>query len=143
MKVIDVGQEALKAQGEVMQRVAMRIGRRAAYFIIAAIFGLFALVSFHAVLWAFAYSVLHFSAFAAACSVLGIDLLFVIIFALLGTRNIADPVEFEARLRRDRKMIEFKQTLALSTLMGLLVGPVGRFTGKQIFVALRNIFARR
>lgn len=54
MKVIDVGQEALKAQGEVMQRVAMRVGRRVAYFIIAAIFGLFALVSFHAVLWAFA-----------------------------------------------------------------------------------------
>ncbi|GBQ94112.1 hypothetical protein [Asaia krungthepensis] len=143
MKVIDVGQEALQAQGEVIQRVAMRIGRRVAYFVIAAIFGLFALISFHAVLWAFAYSVLHFSAFAAACSVLGIDLLFVIIFALLGTRNIADPVEFEARLRRDRKFGEFKQTLALSTLTGLLIGPVGRFTGKQLFTVLRNIFARK
>lgn len=143
MKVIDVGQEALQAQGEVLQRVAMRIGRRVAYFVIAAIFGLFALVSFHAVLWAFAYSVLHFSAFAAACSVLGLDLLFVIIFGLLGTRNIADPVEYEARLRRDRKFIEFKQTLALSTLLGLLVGPVGRFTGRQLFDILRNIFARR
>ncbi|GAB6853373.1 hypothetical protein [Asaia astilbis] len=143
MKVIDVGQEALKAQGEVFQRVAMRVGRRVAYFVIAAIFGLFALISFHAVLWAFAYSVLHFSAFAAACSVLGVDMLFVIIFTLLGTRNIADPVEFEARLRRDRKMAEFRQTLALSTLVGILVGPMGRFTGKQLFGALRNIFARR
>ncbi|WP_122050551.1 phage holin family protein [Asaia bogorensis] len=143
MKVIDVGQEALQAQGEVLQRVAMRIGRRVAYFIVAAIFGLFALVSFHAVLWAFAYSVLHFSAFGAACSVFGLDLLFVVIFALLGTRNVADPVEFEARLRRDRKMIEFRQTLALSTLTGLLLGPVGRFTGKQLFEVLRNIFARR
>lgn len=91
----------------------------------------------------FCYSVLHFSAFAAACSVLGVDMLFVIIFTLLGTRNIADPVEFEARLRRDRKMAEFRQTLALSTLVGILVGPMGRFTGKQLFGALRNIFARR
>lgn len=143
MKVFDVGQEVLQAQGEVMQRAAMRIGRRVAYFVIAAIFGFFALISFHAVLWAFAYSVLHFSAFAAASSVLGLDVLFIIIFGLLGTRNVADPVEFEARLRRDRKVIEFKQTLAVSTLVGILLGPLGRFTGRQAMGGLRNIFTRK
>lgn len=143
MKVIDVGQEALQAQGQVIQRAALRIGRRVAYFVIAAIFGFFALVSLHGVLWAFAFTALHFSALGAACSVLGVDVLFIVIFALLGLRRVADPVEFEARVRRDRKFMELKQEIAISTLIGILLGPVGRFTGRKAATGLRNIFTRR
>ncbi|AQS87456.1 hypothetical protein AA101099_2940 [Neoasaia chiangmaiensis NBRC 101099] len=143
MKVIDLGQEALQAQGLVMKRQATRIARRVAYFLIAAVFGLFALVSVHGVLWAFALDVLHFNALGSACSVLGLDLLFVIIFGLLGTRRVADPVEFEAKVRRDRKFIEFKQAVAISTLTGILFGPIGRFTGRKAAGGLRNIFMRR
>ncbi|AOX17527.1 phage holin family protein [Kozakia baliensis] len=143
MKVIDLGQEALQAQGQVMQRMALRIGRRVAYFVVAAIFGLFALVSVHGVMWAFALDVFHFSALGSAFFVLGVDLLFVVIFGLLGLRRVADPVEFEARVRRDRKFIEFKQAIAISTLTGILLGPIGRFTGRRAASGLRNIFMRK
>lgn len=143
MKLIDVGQEAIKAQGDVVQRVAARWGRRAAWFVLAAIFGVFALVSLHAVLWAGALVVLHFNPLTAAVTVLGIDVVIMFIFFLLGTRHVADPLEFEARLRRDRKFAELRQTLALSTFIGLLIGPVGRFSGRQAFKVARNIFFRR
>jgi len=143
MKVIDLGQEALAAQGSVMKRQATRIARRIAYFVVAAIFGLFALVSAHGLLWAFALDVFHFNALGAATLVFGLDLLFVIIFGLLGMRRLADPVEFEARVRRDRKFIELKQAIAISTLTGLMFGPVGRFTGRRMFGMLRNVFTRR
>ncbi|WP_042056700.1 phage holin family protein [Acidomonas methanolica] len=143
MKVIELGQEALEAQGLVLQRLALRIGRRVAYFVIAAVFGLFAAVSLHGLLWAFALDVLHFSALESAASVLGFDLLIVVIFGLLGMRRVADPVEFEAKVRRDRKFLEFKQAFALSTLTGLLFGPLGRFAGRKAAGGVRNIFTRR
>lgn len=143
MKLIDVGQEAVQAQGVVIQRVATRWGRRVAWFVLAAIFGFFALISLHAVIWAGALVVLHFNPLTAAVSVLGVDVVIMFIFFLLGTRHVADPLEYEARLRRDRKFAELRQTLALSTFIGLLLGPVGRFSGRQAFKAARNIFFRR
>lgn len=143
MKVIDAGQEVLKSQGAVFKYAARRMGRRVACFLVAIIFMLFAFVSAHAVLWVFAMSVLHFTAFVAASSILGLDVLCAIIFLLLGLRNDANPSEFEARLRRDRKMTELRQSLAISSFVGLLLGPVGRFTGRQAMGGLRNVFTRR
>lgn len=143
MKVLELGQETLEAQGQVMQRQALRIARRIAYGVIAAVFGLFALISLHGFMWAFALDVFHFSALGAAAVVLGIDVLLVIIFGLLAARHVPDVVEFEARVRRDRKFAEFKQALAFSTLTGILLGPLGRFAGKKAAGGLRNIFTRR
>lgn len=143
MKLFDVGQDAIQAQGVVMQRVATRWGRRAAWFVLAAIFGGFALVSLHAVLWAGALVVLHFNPLTAAVSVLGVDVVVMFVFFLLSTRHVADPLEYEARLKRDRKFAELRQTLALSTVIGLALGPVGRFSGRQAFKMARNIFFRR
>lgn len=143
MKVIELGQEALEAQGLVLQRQALRIGRRVAYFVIAAVFGFFAVISLHGLLWAFALTVFHFSPLGAAFLVLAVDLLFVVIFGLLGMRRVGDPVEFEAKVRRDRKFLEFKQAMALSTMTGLLFGPFGRFAGRKAAGGLRNIFTRK
>lgn len=143
MKPIELGQDVLSAQGQILSRSAMRIGRRVAYGIVAAIFLFFAAVSFHGFLWAFFIDVTGLSYVKSALCVIGVDLLFVVIFGLLAARSIPDPVEIEARIRRDRKLIEFKQSLAMAALTGLVFGPAGRFTIARLFAIVRNLLGLR
>ncbi|GBD57979.1 hypothetical protein [Gluconobacter wancherniae] len=139
---LDLGQEALSAQGKIFARSATRIGRRIAYGAVAAVFLMFAAISFHGLLWAIGLDLLGLSYVASALCVLGLDLLIVIVFALLARRSIPDPVEIEARIRRDRKLIELKQAVAISALTGLVFGPAGRFTGRKVTAIIKNIFFR-
>ncbi|EHH68122.1 hypothetical protein [Gluconobacter morbifer] len=143
MKPIDLGQEVLSAQGTVLARSATRIGRRVAYGVVAAVFLLFTALSFHGFLWAFFIDVTHLSYVKSALCVVGIDFFFVIVFGLLAARSIADPVEIEARIRRDRLFIEFKQSLAVTALLGLVAGPAGRFTGRKVTAILKSFFTPR
>ncbi|MFT8809413.1 hypothetical protein [Gluconobacter sp.] len=143
MKPIELGQDVLSAQGQILSRSAMRIGRRVAYGIIAAVFLLFTALSFHGFLWAFFINVAGLSYVKSALCVIGVDLLFVVIFGLLAARSIPDPVEIEARIRRDRKLIELKQAVAMTALTGLVFGPAGRFTIKRILGIVRNLLGLR
>ncbi|MBF0865518.1 hypothetical protein HKD31_12825 [Gluconobacter sp. R71646] len=143
MKPIELGQDVLSAQGQILSRSAMRIGRRVAYGIVAAVFLFFTAISFHGFLWAFFIDVAELSYVKSALCVIGVDLLFVVIFGLLAARSIPDPVEIEARIRRDRKFIEFKQSLAMAALTGLVFGPAGRFTIARLFAIVRNLFGLR
>ncbi|MBS1104281.1 hypothetical protein JK202_14920 [Gluconobacter sp. Dm-62] len=143
MKPIELGQDVLSAQGQILSRSAMRIGRRVAYGIVAAVFLLFTAVSFHGFLWAFFVDVAGLSLVKAALCVIGVDLLFVVIFGLLAARSIPDPVEIEARIRRDRKLAEFKQSVAMAALTGLVFGPAGRFTIKRLLGIVRNLIGLR
>lgn len=143
MKPIELGQDVLSAQGQILSRSAMRIGRRVAYGIIAAVFLLFTALSFHGFLWAFFINVAGLSYVKSALCVIGVDLLFVVIFGLLAARSIPDPIEIEARIRRDRKLIELKQAVAMTALTGLVFGPAGRFTIKRILGIVRNLLGLR
>lgn len=121
MKPIDLGQDVLSAQGQILARSATQIGRRVAYGVVAAVFLFFTTISFHGLLWAFFIDVAGLSYVKSGLCVVGLDLLFVVIFGLLATRSIPDPVEIEARIRRDRKWIEFKQSLAMAALTGVVL----------------------
>lgn len=143
MKPIELGQDVLSAQGQILSRSALRIGRRVAYGIVAAVFLFFTAISFHGFLWAFFVDVAGLSYVKSALCVIGVDLLFVVIFGLLAARSIPDPVEIEARIRRDRKLVEFKQSLAMAALTGLVFGPAGRFTISRLFAIVRNLLGLR
>jgi hypothetical protein len=143
MKVTELGQSVLEAQGKILQRMALRIGRQVAYLVVAAVFGFFAIISGHGLLWALFVDAFHMSHLSAAAIVFGLDLLFAVIFVLLGRRTIPDPVEIDARIRRDRKMAAFKQAVTISAFTSILLGPVGRFTGRAAGSGLKNIFSRR
>ncbi|GFE96250.1 MULTISPECIES: hypothetical protein [Gluconobacter] len=141
MKPIELGQEVLSAQGQILSRSAMRIGRRVACALVAVVFLLFAAISFHGFLWAFFISVAGLSYVKASLCVIGIDLFFVLIFAVLAAWSIPDVVEIEARIRRDRKLVELKQSVAITAVTGLLLGPIGRFTGKSFLSILKSFFS--
>ncbi|GBR35468.1 MULTISPECIES: hypothetical protein [Gluconobacter] len=143
MKPIELGQDVLAAQGQILSRSAMRIGRRVAYGVVAAVFLMFAAISFHGFLWAFFIDVVGLGYVASALCVMGVDLLFVLIFGLLAARSIPDPVAIEARIRRDRKLAQLKQSVAMAALTGVVFGPAGRFTFRRILDLVRNILGLR
>lgn len=141
MKPLELGQEVLSAQGQILSRSAMRIGRRVACALVAVVFLLFAAISFHGFLWAFFISVAGLSYVKASLCVIGVDLFFVLIFAVLAAWSIPDVVEIEARILRDRKLVELKQSIAITAVTGVLLGPAGRFTGRKLFSLIRSFFS--
>lgn len=143
MKLIELGQDVLSEQGTVLSRTALRIARRAAFGIVALTFLLFFIISLHGLLWALCLDVAGLSAVKAALCVLGFDLLFIVIFGVLAAWSIPDMVTIEARIRRDRKLMELKQAVALSTLTGLLLGPIGRGTAGRLFSVFKSVLRRK
>lgn len=141
---VEVGQEVLSAQGQIIGHCAKRYGLRAAFAIVALVFLGFAALSFHGVLWALFLTFCHLGPFYSALCVLGVDLLFVLIFVILASLSRKPGVaEEKARMERDRKVQELKQAFALSTVLGVLNGPVGRYAGGQAFKIVRSLFSRK
>lgn len=140
---VEVGQEVLSAQGQIIGHCAKRYGLRAAFAVIALVFLAFAAVSFHGVLWALFLTFCHFGAFYSALCVLGVDLLFVLFFVILASLSRKPGLaEEKARMERDRKLQDLKQSLALSTVISVLSGPIGRYAGGRAFKLLRSLFSR-
>ncbi|GBR51267.1 hypothetical protein AA106555_0488 [Neokomagataea thailandica NBRC 106555] len=143
MKPLDLGQEVLSAQGQILSRTALRVARRAAFGVVALTFLFFFVIGLHGLLWALCLDVGGFSHVKAALCVLGFDLLFVVIFGALAAWSIPDMVTIEARIRRDRKLNELKQAIALSTLTGLLIGPIGRGMAGSLLSVFKSVLRRK
>nr|WP_294917436.1 hypothetical protein [uncultured Neokomagataea sp.] len=143
MKPLELGQEVLSAQGTILSRTALRVARRAAFGIVALTFLFFFVIGLHGLLWALCLDVAGLSHVKAALCVLGFDLFFIILFGALAAWSIPDMVTIEARIRRDRKLMELKQAVALSTLTGILLGPVGRGTAGGVFSLFKKILRRK
>jgi len=144
MKIADHGMAALEAQGTIFQRRAVRYGRQIAFLVIAALFGLASFVAVHGLLWAVFLQTCHMTFVGASASVLGVDVLLVLIFGFLGRRSLPGPTEIEARFVRDRHLEALKQSATMATMTtALLAGPLGRIVGRGLGGALRNIFFRR
>ncbi|QHI95102.1 hypothetical protein GT348_01255 [Aristophania vespae] len=141
---IELGQEVLAAQGRVFAQTVKRHGVRVVFAIIAAIFLLFAAISLHGVLWTLFLGVCHFSPLNAALCVMGIDILFALIFLLLAMRaRHSTPSEERAILARDQKLQELKRSIGLSALLSVASGPVGRFAGGRVLKMVKLPFGRR
>ncbi|MCX5618007.1 hypothetical protein NQF86_04940 [Bombella sp. TMW 2.2543] len=142
--LLEIGQAVLAAQGKIFKACAKRHGLRVAFLIIAVVFLAFAAITLHGVLWAFFLDVCHLGALASAACVLGVDVLLAVIFLLLGLRaGRAGLAEAHARMERDRKLNELKQGFALSTVLSVASGPVGRYAGGQAWRLVRSAFTRR
>lgn len=142
--LLEIGQALFSAQSKIFQECAKRHGLRVGFLIVAIVFLTFAAITFHAVLWALFSQLCHLSALLSAVCVLGVDLVFFFIFLLLGLRA-GRPGLAEARARKEReeKWNELKQTFALTALLGVAGGPVGRFVGGQAWRFARSMFTRR
>lgn len=143
MKAVDFGKVAAAAEAQRLQRVALRYGRRVAFLVVAGLFGLFALILFHVLLWAICYGPLNTGMVWASVIVLGIDFLFAGVFAMLGRSNQPSIMEIEARMTRDRNLAAMKSAFAFSAVTATVVGPAGRLAGRGILDMILGRMGRR
>ena len=119
----------LAAQAEILliRREIKTVIRRVIYGAVAAVFAIAVLVLVHVVGYMALVQWAGLSPLASAAIVLGVDLVFAGVFALLANGAMKDPVAEEARLLRDQSLSQIKETLT----MGALLRPAGRLLGRK------------
>ncbi|MCH4022235.1 MAG: hypothetical protein LKH33_09815 [Acetobacter sp.] len=133
MRIFEAGRSTLDSQIEVIKFSSLRVGKQVALLIIAAVFGFFALISGHALLWAIFLFEFHFGPVCSPAAVFGCDVLAALIFILFGRRSYVTPAEMRARVQLDRHLSDLRQTITLSTILATFAGPIGRYVGSQFF----------
>ena len=143
MKAVDLAKIAATAEALRLRRQALRIGRQVVFLIITGLFGFFALVALHVVLWTLCDGPWSTGKVWASVIVLGFDILVAGVLFLLGRGKLPDPIEVEARITRDRSISELRSTLAMTAVTTAVVGPAGRFAGRTAWGAVRRIVRGR
>lgn len=143
MRVVELAKVAAAAEALRLRRNATRIGRQAVYLVGAGLFGLFALASVHVLLWMICYGPWNTGRVWASVIVLAFDVVAAGVLVLLGRGKLADPVEVEARITRDRSISELKSAFLMTAVMGTVTGPAGRFAGKTAWSTVRGLIAGR
>jgi hypothetical protein len=138
----------LAAQAEILliRREIKTIIRRAIYGAIAAVFTIAVIVLLHVLGYIALAQNAGLSPLASAAIVLGVDLVFAGMFAVLANGAMKDPVAEEARLLRDQSLAQIKDTLTLASVFrpaGRLVGRKGIYSMLAAGIAARIMGGRR
>ncbi len=139
MRTLRLAQVAAQAEGLIVKRTVLRYGRRAAYGVVAAVFGIALLVMVHVAGWLALTDFGGILPFWASLIVLGVDLVLAVLFALLARGTLPDVVEREARELRDRSLLELRNT----ALLGFALGPAGRVAGRGAFGMAKRLVGRK
>ena len=142
MKAVEFGRLAAAAEATRWQRLGLRYAKRVAFLVVAALFGLFAMISAHVALWVLCYGPWNTGKVWASFIVLGVDVLFVAVFVLLGRGKPPGSVEIEARMTRDQNLNAMKSALAFSAVTATVVGPAGRMAGRGLLDLVKGRFRR-
>ena len=143
MKAVDLARIAATAEALRLRRQALRIGRQVVFLVVAGLFGFFALIALHVVLWTLCDGPWNTGKVGASFIVLGVDVLVAVILVLLGRGKLPDPIEVEARITRDRSISELRSTLAMTAVTSAVAGPAGRFAGRTAWGAVRKLVRGR
>lgn len=139
MKAVDLAKVAAAAEALRLKRQMLRIGKQVAFLVLAGIFGLFALVGFHVVLWTVCDGPWHFGKVGSSIAVFGFDLVIALVLALLGRSRAPSMGEIEARITRDRTVAELRNAVALTAIASTVTGPAGRFAARSVWGLVRNV----
>ncbi len=139
MKVVDLTRIAAAAEALRIKRQIVRYGKQVAFLAAAAIFGLFALGVAHVLLWVVCDGPWNTGRVWATVIVLAVDVVTIGILLLLGRSRLADPIEVEARITRDRSLSELRNAVALTAV----TGPAGRYAGRTAWSGVRRLLRRR
>lgn len=140
MRAVELAKVAAAAEALRLKRQALRFGRQGAFLAAAGLFGLFALIAIHVVLWTLCDGPWNTGKVWASVIVLAFDILVAVVLVLLGRGKLPDPIEVEARITRDRSISELKSALAMTAVTTAVAGPAGRFAGRTAWSAVRRMF---
>jgi hypothetical protein len=143
MKVVDLAKVAAGAEALRFKRQLLRYGRQVAFLVVAGVFGFFALIAAHVVLWTICYGPWNFGRVWASVTVLGVDVVVAVVLVLLGKGKLPDPIEIEARISRDRSLSELRTAVAMTAVTSAMTGPVGRLAGRSAWGLVKKVLPGR
>lgn len=143
MRPVELARVAAAAETLRLKRQALRYGRQAAFLVMAGLFGLFAFAFLHVLLWMVCYGPWNTGRVWASVIVLAVDAVAAGVLVLLGRGRMADPIEVEARITRDRSISELRSALAMTAATSVVVGPAGRFAGRTAWQVVRRALPGR
>ena len=143
MRTVDLAKVAAIAEALRLRRMMRRFGLQAAFLAVAGLFGLFALIFLHVLLWMLCYGPWNTGKVWASVVVVLFDVVIAGILLLLGRGKLADPIEVEARITRDRSLSELRSAVAITALTGTVTGPAGRLAGRTAWRAVRGLLQGR
>ena len=120
MRAVELAKVAAAAEALRLRRIARRQSLRAAFGGVALVFAVAVLVLIHVTIWNLLQPT--FSPFYASLSVLGGDLVLMIVFGVLALRNSPDSVEAEAKQIRQQAIIEMRQSLTIMNMVASATG---------------------
>ncbi len=133
MRTLRLTQIAAKAEILLLRRQATVVFRRIAYGAVAVVFGLGVLILLHVIGYMALRQFAGIAPFYGALIVAGVDLAFMLLFLLLASGKMADPVAAEARLVRDQSIEQVRESLTIAAM----IRPAARILGrKQIYGAI-------
>jgi hypothetical protein len=140
MRTLKLARVAADAEILLLRRKLQTLQRRAIYGVVAAVFAVGVLILLHVMAYLALETFAHLTPFISVCIVGGVDLALVIIFALLASGKMPDPVAEEAIQLRDQSIAQMKTSMSAAAVLV----PAGRFLGrKQIYaLALAGMTAR-
>ena len=116
MRTVELAKVAASAEALRLRRVAVRQGRRAAYGVGAAVFGIAVFVLLHVV--AYNAMVPHVSPLVASLIILAFDLIVAAVLGYLALSNKPDAVEDEAKMIRQQAIVELRKSATIMALAG-------------------------
>ncbi len=116
MRTVELAKVAASAEALRLRRVAVRQGRRAAYGVGAAVFGIAVFVLLHVV--AYNAMVPRVSPLVASLIILAVDLVVAAVLGYLAFSNKPDAVEDEAKMIRQQAIVELRKSMTVVALAG-------------------------
>lgn len=104
----------------------------------AAVFGLFALITGHGLLWILLVFVGHFGPVGASFTVFGLDVLAALVCVLFGRRSYLTTDEVEARIMRDRCMTQMRDSVTMAAVTATVATAVGRGGTRKVWDIVRG-----
>jgi hypothetical protein len=127
MRTTRLARLAAEAEILLVRREIKTAIRRAIYGAVAAVFALGALILLHVLGYIALRQYAQLAPIGAAAIILGVDAAITLIFGLLASGAMKDPVAEEARMIRDQSLAQIKDTLTMAAVLK----PAGRMLGRK------------
>ena len=117
MRTVRLARVAAQAEILLLRRMLTAVVRHAIFGAVAAVFAIAALIGLHIVGVLALEQFAHLSPLASVAIVLAVDLVIAVVFGLLASGKISDPVADEARRVRDQSLEQARQSLTLASML--------------------------
>lgn len=143
MKITELGKAAIDAEALLLKKKSIRVSKQVVLCLIGALFGLFTLISVHIVIAALCWSFLHTAFIGTSLIIFAFDIVCTgILFYLVTIQKITEA-EIEAKIIRNHSLRELRNSLAITTVIAALSGPLGDYIRRFLWRFIKNMFHKK